>query len=68
MSYADRMAVMKSSEKPTQKRLSEQEIDEIVESQADDDSAWEKPFQVRRKNQEMPCEDADFSRRPRPLP
>jgi hypothetical protein len=34
--------------KLTKKQLTEQEIDNIVESQADDDSAWEKPIQVRR--------------------
>jgi hypothetical protein len=28
---------------------SQEEIDEIVVSQADDDSAWEKPISVRRK-------------------
>lgn len=31
------------------KTLSEQEIDGIVEAQADDDSAWEKPIRVRKK-------------------
>ncbi len=39
---------MKSRKKPTRKRLTEEEIDEIVALQADDDSAWEKPIQVRR--------------------
>ena len=29
-------------------RKSEKEIDELVRAQADDDSAWEKPVQVRR--------------------
>jgi fructose-1-phosphate kinase PfkB-like protein len=38
------MAFMKSAEK----QLTEQEIDKIVESQAEDDSAWKKPIQVRR--------------------
>jgi hypothetical protein len=42
------MAVMKSRKKPLKKQLTEEEIDEIVESQADDDSAWGKPIQVRR--------------------
>jgi fructose-1-phosphate kinase PfkB-like protein len=28
--------------------FSEEEIDKIVVSQADDDSAWEKPIQVRK--------------------
>ena len=39
---------MKSRKKPTRKQLTEEEIDEVVESQADEDSAWEKPIQVRR--------------------
>lgn len=41
---------MKSKKKPTKRQLTEKEIDEIVESQADDDSAWGKPIQVRRGN------------------
>lgn len=39
---------MKSTKKQTRKRLTEREIDSIVESQADDDSAWEKPIKVSR--------------------
>ena len=31
------------------KKLSEPEIDQIVATQANDDSAWEKPIRVRRK-------------------
>lgn len=38
---------MKSRKKPAKKQLTEEEIDKIVESQADDDSAWGKPIQVR---------------------
>jgi hypothetical protein len=38
------MAIMKS----TNKQLTEQEIDSIVETQAEDDSAWEKPIEVRK--------------------
>ena len=34
--------------KSTKKQLTEQEIDNIVESQAEDDSAWGKPIQVRK--------------------
>ena len=30
------------------KRLSEEEIDELVEAQADNDAAWDKPIRVRR--------------------
>jgi hypothetical protein len=39
-----RMAFMKSPKK----QHTEQEVDKIVESQAEDDSAWEKPIQVER--------------------
>jgi hypothetical protein len=42
------MAVMKSRREPAKKQLTDEQIDEIVESQADDDSAWEKPIQVLR--------------------
>jgi len=39
---------MRSLTKQTKKHLSEREVDDIVESQANDDSAWEKPIKVRR--------------------
>ena len=39
---------MRSTKKQSKKHLTEQEIDRIVESQADNDSAWEKPIKVRR--------------------
>lgn len=39
---------MKSRKKQTRKQLTEQEVDNLVESQADDDSAWETPIQVGR--------------------
>jgi hypothetical protein len=42
------MAVMKPTRKQTRKQLTEEEIDKIVESQADDDSAWGKPIKVQR--------------------
>jgi len=37
-----------STKDKTKKKLSEQEIDQIVTAQANDDSAWEKPIRVRR--------------------
>jgi hypothetical protein len=40
---------MKSTSKRTKKQLTEGEIDSLVESQADDDSAWGKAVQVRRR-------------------
>ena len=39
---------MKSTKKPAKTQLTDEQIDKIVESQADDDSAWEKPIQIRR--------------------
>ena len=41
---------MKSVKKQPAKQLSEKEIDTIVETQADDESAWENPQKVRRAN------------------
>lgn len=40
---------MSTSNNPTTPNLSEVEIDEIVILEADDDSAWEEPIQVSRK-------------------
>jgi len=37
-----------STKARSKKKLPEQAIDQIVIAQADDDSAWEKPIQVRR--------------------
>jgi len=42
------MAVMNSKKKHRRNRFSEEEIDKTVESQAKDDSAWERPVKVRR--------------------
>lgn len=39
---------MTSKKRLTRKKLSEAEIDELVEAQADDNSAWGKPIQVRK--------------------
>ena len=39
---------MNSKKKFKSKQLSEPEIDKIVESQAEDDSAWQKSIKVRR--------------------
>jgi hypothetical protein len=38
------------------RKLSEEEIDQIVIEQADDDSAWEKPIQVKREFIIVPAE------------
>src|SRR5712692_6481727 len=47
-----RVASMKQRKKKNGRRLSEEEIDKIVESQADDDSAWEQRIEVRRDKKE----------------
>lgn len=39
---------MKAKNRQATKQLTEKEIDNIVELQADDDSAWEKPIKVHR--------------------
>jgi len=39
---------MNSKKKFRRKQLSEPEIDQIVESQGEDDSAWQKPIKVRK--------------------
>ncbi len=44
-------------------KLSSQEIDEIVVAQADDESAWEEPIQVRRPESESYSLPADLAAR-----
>ena len=39
---------MSPIKKPTAKKLTEREIDEIVTTEAADDSAWEEPIRVHR--------------------
>ena len=39
---------MKAKNRQTTEQLTEKEVDNIMELQADDDSAWEKPIKVRR--------------------
>jgi hypothetical protein len=43
------MAAMNSKKKSMKTRFSEGDIDKIVESQAEEDSAWERPIKVRRE-------------------
>ena len=40
--------VMTTKKKQPRRKVSEEEIDAIVEAQAADDSAWGKPIQVRK--------------------
>ena len=42
------MAGMRPARKQPRKQLSDDEVDDIIALQADDDSAWDKPVQVRR--------------------
>jgi hypothetical protein len=44
-------------------RKTEREIDELVVSQADDDSAWEKPVHVRRSKSESVSIPAEMASR-----
>lgn len=46
-----------------QQKLSEEEIDEIVIAQADDDTAWEEPIQVRKSVSESYSLPADLAAR-----
>ena len=39
---------MSTRHKTARKRLSEEEVDEVVVAQGDDDSAWEQPIDVRK--------------------
>lgn len=57
------MANMKSKQKITRAQPSEAEIDAIVESQADDDSAWTKPIKVRKAKLESVSLPADLAAR-----
>jgi len=54
---------MNSRKKQTKKQLSEKEVDKIVESQADDDSAWWKPIEVRRASSESLALPAELAAR-----
>ena len=54
---------MKSRKKPAKKRITEEEIDEIIESQADDDSAWGKPIEVLRSSSESLALPAELATR-----
>ncbi|OQX14297.1 MAG: hypothetical protein BWK80_41955 [Desulfobacteraceae bacterium IS3] len=50
-------------DKITKKKLSEKEIDEIVVSQADDDSAWEEAIETRRTKKSSLAISAELARR-----
>jgi len=54
---------MKSKKKPTKKQPTEEEIDKIVESQANDHSAWGKPIEVRRAKPESLALPAELAAR-----
>ena len=44
----------------SKRKLTESEVDELVEKQANDDSAWEKPIQVQRLNVDLIIERDGF--------
>ena len=52
-----------SAKNETDKNLSEQEIDRIVISEADDSSAWESPVRVRRTESALVSIPADLAAR-----
>lgn len=52
-----------SANKDTDKNLSEQEIDQLVLSQADDNSAWESPIRVHRTESALVSIPADLAAR-----
>ncbi len=54
---------MSIKDKITKKKLSEKEIDEIVVSQADDDSAWEEPLKIQRIKQSSLSISAELASR-----
>jgi len=54
---------MSIKDKISKKKLSEKEIDEIVVSQADDDSAWEEAIETRRTNKSSLAISAELARR-----
>lgn len=55
--------VVMSPIKSKRQRISEGEIDKIVESQADKDSAWERPIRVRRAKSTALSLPADLAAR-----
>jgi len=54
---------MNTKKKPSRNRVSEGEIDAIVEAQAADDSEWEKPIQVRKSKAASVSIPADLAAR-----
>ena len=52
-----------SAKNEMNKSLSDQEIDQIVVSQADDDSAWESPIRVHRTESALVSIPADLAAR-----
>ena len=54
---------MTTKKKQPRKKVSEEEIDSIVEAQAADDSAWGKPIQVRKSKAAPVSIPADLAAR-----
>ena len=54
---------MKAKRNMTKARSSEAEVDAIVESQGDDDSAWSKPISVRKARLDLLSIPADLAAR-----
>jgi hypothetical protein len=54
---------MTTKNKTRKQAISEEEIDRLVESEADNDDAWEEPIQVRRKQEDSLPLPADLATR-----
>ncbi len=54
---------MTTKSKIRKRAISEEEIDSLVESEADNDDAWEEPVQVRRKHEDTLPLPADLAAR-----
>jgi hypothetical protein len=59
--------VVMNPKKSKRQRISEGEIDKIVESQAEEDSAWERPIKVRRAKSTALSLPADLAVHPSTL-
>jgi hypothetical protein len=58
---------MTAEKKPTRRKLTEEETDTIVETQATDNSAWQKPIQVRKRKSAAVSMTKEFADRARLL-
>jgi hypothetical protein len=62
-SHHHRLGYMTKKNKTRKKALSEEEIDNLVESQADDDEAWDEPILVSGRRQASVSLPSDLAAR-----